>query len=114
MRIYLYLLSTLTLSSIFTITTHAQELPSQSSEPATTQSSSGQLPTKPEPTTNQVVTDGEIVFTAPPSGNYMRDIRLQNNQGGLRFDSTNVLTDVASGAAIQFFGIRNTDFPGQL
>jgi hypothetical protein len=60
-----------------------------------------------------LTTDTEIVFSAPASGTYVRDIRLSNNLGGLRFYGADALTAQPTGAAIQFFGNGSPQFPGQ-
>ena len=86
-----------------------QQPPDQQAQPQAEES-----PDKPGPSSNFTVTDNEIVFTAPASGYYLRDIRLQNNNGGLRFYGAGVLTEVPNGAAIQFFGNNSQFFPGQL
>lgn len=92
----------------------AQPQIQQSAQPSKDQQPSQEAAKDPGPTTNLTVTDNEILFTAPAAGNYLRDIRLSNNNGGLRFYGTNQLTVSPNGAAIQFYGNGNTDFPGQL
>src|SRR5262249_3908710 len=58
------------------------------------------------------LTANDIQFTDIGANN-PRDIYLSNNNAGLRFFGTTVLTGSPSGAAIQFWG-NNSAFPGQL
>src|SRR6185369_1578472 len=62
---------------------------------------------------DDLVVSGSIFMT--DSGlNNPRDIRLSNNNSGLRFSATNgQLTNMPNGAAIQFWG-NNSFFTGQL
>ncbi|MFL6863438.1 MAG: hypothetical protein ACJ8DZ_10590, partial [Allosphingosinicella sp.] len=54
-----------------------------------------------------------IVFSTPGTTNYLRDIHLSDNQGGLRFYGAATLGGSPAGADIQFFGNANALFPGQ-
>jgi hypothetical protein len=62
--------------------------------------------------TTSLVSDDDIVFSALDTPNYMRDIRMSDSLGGLRFFATNSLTASPSGAAIQFFSNGNTNYRG--
>jgi hypothetical protein len=47
---------------------------------------------------------GNIVFTAPGTNTYTKDVRLSDNQGGVRVMGTTALTGSPDGAAMQFWG----------
>jgi Chaperone of endosialidase len=67
----------------------------------------------PELFVNEDLTiNGNIIFT-PPSPQFVRDITMQNNNGGLRFFGAPSLTNSPAAAAIQFWG-NSSPFPGQL
>ncbi|HET9640904.1 MAG TPA: tail fiber domain-containing protein [Allosphingosinicella sp.] len=57
--------------------------------------------------------NGNILFTSPNLPTYTRDIRMSDSAGGLRFFATPSLSGSPNGAAIQFWGNQNPDFPGQ-
>jgi hypothetical protein len=57
--------------------------------------------------------NGNLIFTTPNLSTYVRDIRLSDSAGGLRFFATTNLSGTPNGAAIQFWGNQNPDFPGQ-
>ena len=57
--------------------------------------------------------NGNILFTSPNLPTYTRDIRMSDGAGGLRFFATPSLGGSPNGAAIQFWGNQNPDFPGQ-
>jgi len=88
-------------------------------EPPTPEASAAQKPPDPNealtpsPQASQTV-DGDIIFTSPGQFTYVRDIRLSDNFGGLRFYGGNQLTTSPAGAAIQFFGNQASPFNGQL
>jgi hypothetical protein len=57
--------------------------------------------------------NGNILFTSPNLPTYTRDIRMSDAAGGLRFFAAPSLSGSPNGAAIQFWGNQNPDFPGQ-
>ncbi|MBV8687961.1 MAG: hypothetical protein JOZ90_16890 [Alphaproteobacteria bacterium] len=60
----------------------------------------------------QQTVDGDIIFTSAGT-NYMRDIRMSDNNGGLRLYTAPTLGEVPDGAAIQLFGNGWSGLSGQ-
>ncbi|HEU0135350.1 MAG TPA: hypothetical protein VFR28_11050, partial [Allosphingosinicella sp.] len=57
--------------------------------------------------------NGNILFSTPNLSTYVRDTRLSDSVGGLRFYAAPSLTGSPDGAALQFWGNQNPHFPGQ-